>query len=95
VSAGRGRREPTKPSTRGFSSAQRRSPLPLSVLYSPADTAHIEEVNERLMIDKRSLGAGGPQVGALGYGAMVLEGYYGASDDAEAVDTSTAHSTQA
>jgi aryl-alcohol dehydrogenase-like predicted oxidoreductase len=39
------------------------------------------------MIDKRSLGTGGPQVGALGYGAMVLEGYYGASDDAEAAGT--------
>ena len=39
------------------------------------------------MIDKRSLGTGGPQVGAIGYGAMVLEGYYGASDDVEAVGT--------
>jgi aryl-alcohol dehydrogenase-like predicted oxidoreductase len=33
------------------------------------------------MISKRSLGAGGPLVGGLGYGAMVLEGYYGASND--------------
>ena len=39
------------------------------------------------MIEKRQLGKGGPLVGALGYGAMVLEGYYGASDDDEAVRT--------
>jgi len=39
------------------------------------------------MIDRRSLGATGAQVGRLGYGAMVLEGYYGASDDREALRT--------
>jgi len=39
------------------------------------------------MIGKRQLGKGGPLVGALGYGAMVLEGYYGASDDDEAIRT--------
>ncbi len=39
------------------------------------------------MIDKRMLGKGGPLVGALGYGAMVLEGYYGASDDDDALET--------
>ena len=39
------------------------------------------------MMQKRLLGGGGPLVGALGYGAMVLEGYYGASDDDEAVRT--------
>lgn len=39
------------------------------------------------MILKRTLGAGGPQVGCLGDGAMVLEGYYGASDDQAAVRT--------
>jgi aryl-alcohol dehydrogenase-like predicted oxidoreductase len=39
------------------------------------------------MIEKRPLGKGGPSVGALGYGAMVLEGYYGPSDDDEAVGT--------
>ena len=39
------------------------------------------------MIEKRSLGKGGPAVGCLGYGAMVLEGYYGASDDAQAEET--------
>lgn len=39
------------------------------------------------MIDKRMLGKGGPLVGALGYGAMVLEGYYGASDDDDALGT--------
>jgi aryl-alcohol dehydrogenase-like predicted oxidoreductase len=39
------------------------------------------------MIDKRWLGKEGPSVGCLGYGAMVLEGYYGGSDDDEAVHT--------
>ena len=39
------------------------------------------------MIEKRTLGRGGPLVGSLGYGAMVLEGYYGASDDGEAIRT--------
>ena len=39
------------------------------------------------MIDKRVLGKQGPSVGCLGYGAMVLEGYYGASDDEAAVKT--------
>ncbi len=38
-------------------------------------------------MDKRSLGREGLQVSALGYGAMVLEGYYGAVDDAQAVRT--------
>ena len=39
------------------------------------------------MIGKRKIGKGGPLVGAMGYGAMVLEGYYGASDDDEAIRT--------
>lgn len=39
------------------------------------------------MIGKREMGKSGPLVGALGYGAMVLEGYYGASDDDEAIRT--------
>lgn len=39
------------------------------------------------MIEKRPLGQGGPRVGVLGYGAMVLEGYYGASDDGDALET--------
>jgi len=39
------------------------------------------------MIETRTLGHGGPAVGCLGYGAMVLEGYYGASDDEPAVAT--------
>lgn len=39
------------------------------------------------MIEKRPLGNGGPEVGRLGYGAMVLEGYYGAADDGQAMDT--------
>lgn len=39
------------------------------------------------MIETASLGTFGPQIGRLGYGAMVLEGYYGAADDSAAVDT--------
>lgn len=39
------------------------------------------------MIAARTLGRNGPQVGSLGYGAMVLEGYYGPSDDLQAVNT--------
>ncbi|MDJ0945586.1 MAG: aldo/keto reductase [Kiloniellales bacterium] len=39
------------------------------------------------MIDQRLLGREGPSVGCLGYGAMVLEGYYGGSDDDAAVET--------
>ncbi len=39
------------------------------------------------MIETRRLGNNGPSVGCLGYGAMVLEGYYGASDDEQAVGT--------
>jgi aryl-alcohol dehydrogenase-like predicted oxidoreductase len=39
------------------------------------------------MIEKAKLGNDGPQVGRLGYGAMVLEGYYGNSDDDSAVKT--------
>ena len=39
------------------------------------------------MIDKSNLGKDGAQVGRLGYGAMVLEGYYGESNDDEAVKT--------
>jgi aryl-alcohol dehydrogenase-like predicted oxidoreductase len=39
------------------------------------------------MIDQRPLGLRGPVVGRLGYGAMVLGGYYGAVDDDQAVAT--------
>lgn len=39
------------------------------------------------MIEKAKLGKDGPLVGRLGYGAMVLEGYYGDSDDDSAVNT--------
>ena len=38
---------------------------------------------------KRTLGTNGPSVGAVGYGAMVLEGYYGQSDDAQGIATIT------
>jgi aryl-alcohol dehydrogenase-like predicted oxidoreductase len=39
------------------------------------------------MIEKAKLGKDGPQVGRLGYGAMVLEGYYDNSDDDSALKT--------
>jgi aryl-alcohol dehydrogenase-like predicted oxidoreductase len=39
------------------------------------------------MIPQRILGNDGPHVSAIGYGAMVLEGYYGAADETAAVDT--------
>ncbi|MFZ0613590.1 MAG: aldo/keto reductase [Desulfobacterales bacterium] len=39
------------------------------------------------MIEQRPLGKNGPTVGCLGYGAMVLEGYYGATDDDQAIET--------
>ena len=39
------------------------------------------------MLPQRTLGAKGPRVGAIGYGAMVLEGYYGAAGEPEAVRT--------
>ena len=39
------------------------------------------------MIAKRRLGVDGPEVGCIGYGAMVHEGYYGTSDENRAVDT--------
>jgi len=39
------------------------------------------------MIPQRSLGKQGLKVGAIGYGAMGLEGWYGAVDEAEAANT--------
>ncbi len=39
------------------------------------------------VIPQRQLGRQGLTVGAIGYGAMVLEGYYGAADDSDALDT--------
>lgn len=39
------------------------------------------------MIPQRTLGKGNLKVGAIGYGAMVLEGYYGATDESTAIDT--------
>jgi aryl-alcohol dehydrogenase-like predicted oxidoreductase len=38
-------------------------------------------------MEKRNLGKDGPSVAAIGYGAMVLEGYYGQSDDAQGIAT--------
>src|SRR3954466_579412 len=39
------------------------------------------------MMPQRVLGMNGLKVSAVGYGAMVLEGYYGAADETSAVDT--------
>lgn len=39
------------------------------------------------MLPKRRLGKDVPEIGCIGYGAMVLEGYYGPSDDRQAVAT--------
>ena len=39
------------------------------------------------MLPTRQLGNAGPPVSAIGYGAMVLEGYYGAADEAAALQT--------
>jgi aryl-alcohol dehydrogenase-like predicted oxidoreductase len=39
------------------------------------------------MLPSRQLGKAGPRVSAIGYGAMVLEGYYGATDEAAARGT--------
>jgi aryl-alcohol dehydrogenase-like predicted oxidoreductase len=39
------------------------------------------------MFPQRQLGKQGLKVGAIGYGAMVLEGYYGAADEAAALET--------
>jgi aryl-alcohol dehydrogenase-like predicted oxidoreductase len=37
------------------------------------------------MLAKRTLGKNGPEVGAIGYGAMVLEGYYGDASEEEGI----------
>jgi len=39
------------------------------------------------MVPKRELGKNGPPVSAIGYGAMVLEGYYGNVDEDDAIAT--------
>ena len=39
-----------------------------------------------IVIEKKRFGSAGASVGCLGYGAMVLEGYYGASDDEPAIE---------
>lgn len=39
------------------------------------------------MLPQRLLGLKGPQVGALGYGAMVLEGYYGSASETVGIHT--------
>ena len=42
---------------------------------------------ETATLEQRTLGRSGPAVGCLGYGAMVLEGFYGAADEKEALAT--------
>ncbi len=55
---------------------------------SSCETLRAGDTSRRFhMIKTRNLGKSGPAVGALGYGAMVLEGYYGASDDEQALAT--------
>lgn len=39
------------------------------------------------MIEQRTLGKNGPCIGRIGYGAMVLEGYYGQADEAQGIKT--------
>jgi aryl-alcohol dehydrogenase-like predicted oxidoreductase len=39
------------------------------------------------MIQTARLGSNGPEVSRIGYGAMVLEGYYGTTDERSALDT--------
>ena len=39
------------------------------------------------MIQNRSFGKNRPAISCLGCGAIVLEGYYGASDDSQTVET--------
>ncbi|MFN9694527.1 MAG: aldo/keto reductase [Synechococcaceae cyanobacterium] len=64
--------------------------------YPPADKIvgvhHLASVGGpivggTIVIDKKRFGRAGASVGHLGYGAMVLEGYYGASDDEQAIET--------
>ena len=43
------------------------------------------------MIAKRQLGSKGPEVGCLGYGAMVLEGFYGSVDEPQALQAYSMH----
>jgi aryl-alcohol dehydrogenase-like predicted oxidoreductase len=40
-----------------------------------------------MMVAKRKLGKGGPEVSAIGYGAMVLEGFYGSAPESDAIAT--------
>ena len=39
------------------------------------------------MVIKRKLGKDGPEVSAIGYGAMVLEGFYGSTEESDAIAT--------
>lgn len=39
------------------------------------------------MLPQRILGSNGPHVSAIGYGAMVLEGYYGSADEQDGIRT--------
>ncbi|MGD2096928.1 MAG: aldo/keto reductase [Desulfobacterales bacterium] len=39
------------------------------------------------MVIKRKLGKNGPEVSAIGYGAMVLEGFYGSTEESDSIAT--------
>jgi aryl-alcohol dehydrogenase-like predicted oxidoreductase len=47
----------------------------------------IQQFESNVMIPQRTLGKQGLKVSAIGYGAMGLEGYYGAADEAAGIDT--------
>ena len=57
-----------------------------SILRNAYDVGAPEDYG-RYVMEKRSLGENGPSVAALGYGAMVVEGIYGQSDEAQGVAT--------
>lgn len=43
-------------------------------------------IGDAIVMESKRFGSAGASVGRLGYGAMVLEGYYGASDDEQAIE---------
>jgi len=57
------------------------------VRLMPSDHMFNDVAGDGLMIRVRPLGSHGPAVGCIGDGAMVLEGFYGTSDDNHALET--------